>query len=76
MGIAHSNSAAKFETDIDELIDRAIESRKVLEDPDASKADFFEDVVRLELLAPEPVLIGENQSGEWSSRVKRAPEAS
>src|SRR5262245_46133400 len=53
----------------DELVDRAVEpdllsSILVFEDAEARQADLLQDVVGLELLAPETVLIGQEQRGE------------
>src|SRR5947209_15498244 len=63
----------------DQLVDGALEPHLmatvlVFEDAHARHADLFEDVVGLELLAPQAVLVGHEEAGERSLRAEGVEE--
>src|SRR5262249_54442657 len=63
----------------DQLVDGAIEpylmaTVLVFEDPHTRHADLLEDVVGLELFAPQAVLVGEEEGSEWGLGAERVEE--
>src|SRR5207249_2406940 len=67
----------------DQLVHGALEPHLlatvlVFEDAHARHADLLEDVVGLELLAPQAIFVGQEEGSEWGAwleRVKKAHEA-
>src|SRR5439155_3042957 len=47
----------------------------VLVDPDTGKADLLQNVVRFELLAPQPVLVRQKERGKWRAAPDRVEES-